>query len=573
MIKWLLLMLAVTMVVNAKPSFEEINNTFDEISKKYDIPASVLKALSYEQTNWDVFFTSDKNRFGIMGLNANKSIDSIEFGAKLTKFDEFDGIANYKKNIEMSAAILKKLTEAKTREGYLIETIEDYFPVIITYLDFSPELYFYAEDFAYKLYQNIHNGYRIIQNDDLIDIKPTFIDFSKIVLNSLNNENIIIPPVVTDGPSSLNIRWVSAHSNNYTVASRTASTIDMIVIHQAAGSYSACVNWFASANNTYHTSAHYCISKYGEITQMVKIKDKAHHAGTRNMRSIGIEHEGTATANLFTDAEYRASALLVKWLSTTYGVVTTNNHLSETQPGIVRHHENCPGPYWNWTYYKQLINNTTSTGTVAFITPTNNSTVRNPVIFTSRVTGDVKKVKYYAENDYYLGESTSATTNFKLSFTFSGVNTPRVITAKGFNSAGTLITNAKATITFTPVNAKTNNISICENECNVDDLIMCVNEYSLKICGDFDEDNCLEWSEETQAKNNECLTESCNNECSENEVCINSKCINFSNNDNSQLNNSNNVDGCSYSNNNFNYSSLFFIITILSFLITKRKFI
>ena len=92
----------------AVPSFIELNSTFEETGENYNIPPIILKTIAYKQSNWDIY-QSEVGTFGIMGLYAKDNIASIETGANLTNYSEFEAISNYKKNIEMSAAILKEI--------------------------------------------------------------------------------------------------------------------------------------------------------------------------------------------------------------------------------------------------------------------------------------------------------------------------------------------------------------------------------------------------------------------------------------------------------------------------------
>lgn len=72
--------------------------------------------------------------------------------------------------------------------------------------------------------------------------------------------------------------------------------IDMIVIHATASdSFDGAVSWME--NKKSQVSAHYCISKEGEVVQLVQESKKAWHAGKStwkgeenlNENSIGIE--------------------------------------------------------------------------------------------------------------------------------------------------------------------------------------------------------------------------------------------------------------------------------------------
>lgn len=168
--------------------------------------------------------------------------------------------------------------------------------------------------------------------------------------------------------------WNPADSTNFTVSNRpTTYPFHYVIIHVTEGSYNGAINWFQ--NPTSNVSAHYVVrSSDGFVTQMVRGKDIAWHAGNGavNNRSIGIEHEAITTGSnptsWFTDAMYRSSADLVRWLTTTYGIpryhdpnVTPSTDLSTITPGILGHKQvriggtACPSVYWDWDLYMDLV--------------------------------------------------------------------------------------------------------------------------------------------------------------------------------------------------------------------------
>jgi N-acetyl-anhydromuramyl-L-alanine amidase AmpD len=154
--------------------------------------------------------------------------------------------------------------------------------------------------------------------------------------------------------------WVPASSSNYTVSSReTSYNINYVVIHTVQGSYSSAINWIQ--NPAAQVSAHYVVSKAGAVTQMVREKDVAWHAGnwTYNTQSIGIEHEGWVEQDgWYTEAMYQASAAIVRSVSSKYGIPRDRAHIighSEV-PGATH---TDPGGRWNWAYFMQLVNGTT----------------------------------------------------------------------------------------------------------------------------------------------------------------------------------------------------------------------
>ena len=217
--------------------------------------------------------------------------------------------------------------------------------------------------------------------------------FRAVASNSEGIANSNAATLTVDGGSGVDYPgaiWDPAHPYNYTPAARTASDIRWVVIHtteDAPGSdCSTSRNWFRSSNNPNSTgdnhlglSAHYVICRDGTVYQMVRDHDIAHHAGnySYNERSIGIEHERHDTSN-WTEAQFQASASLVKWLATQYNIQIVFPGVPvgiapadpTTGSGIIGHNQvpdpanpNLPGGAnhhtdpvnWDWAYFQQLF--------------------------------------------------------------------------------------------------------------------------------------------------------------------------------------------------------------------------
>lgn len=157
-----------------------------------------------------------------------------------------------------------------------------------------------------------------------------------------------------DYPGAL---WNPADSTNFSVSNRpTSPQIRYVVIHITEGSYSGAISWFR--NPASNVSAHYVLrSSDGQVTQMVRERDIAWHAGvwSFNQTSVGIEHEATSLSTAwYTDALYRSSAQLTRYLTAKYAI-------PRTRSWIVGHKEtgaatSCPGPHWDWNRYMGLVN-------------------------------------------------------------------------------------------------------------------------------------------------------------------------------------------------------------------------
>nr|WSX19210.1 N-acetylmuramoyl-L-alanine amidase [Streptomyces tubercidicus] len=151
---------------------------------------------------------------------------------------------------------------------------------------------------------------------------------------------------------------------NHDKADRPADQrVRAIVIHDTEGSWETTLKLI---KDPAYVSWNYTIrSSDGLIAQHVPTKDVAWHAGNWyiNSHSVGIEHEGFLAAPdaWYTEAMYRASARLVKYLSRKYDVPLDRQHIlghdnvpattTATIPGM----HTDPGPYWDWAHYFALL--------------------------------------------------------------------------------------------------------------------------------------------------------------------------------------------------------------------------
>ena len=157
----------------------------------------------------------------------------------------------------------------------------------------------------------------------------------------------------------------SAGYGNYDTANRPHDVpVDSIVLHDTELSYPETIARFQDPANG--AAAHYVVrSSDGQITQMIPTKDIGWHAGgwDRNVRSIGIEHEGFAAegGTWYTERMYRSSARLVRFLSAKYGIPLDRRHIlgheevsAETAAKVGQEHYD-PGPFWDWSHYMDLL--------------------------------------------------------------------------------------------------------------------------------------------------------------------------------------------------------------------------
>ncbi|MCD7444635.1 N-acetylmuramoyl-L-alanine amidase [Streptomyces lincolnensis] len=176
----------------------------------------------------------------------------------------------------------------------------------------------------------------------------------------------------TECPKTVSCEWIPApyeqfgdnDYGNHDLGDRPASqSIDYIVIHDTEGAWEGVLNLVQDPT---YVSWHYSLrSTDGHIAQHVKAKDVAWHAGNWyvNAKSIGLEHEGFL-ANpdaWYTEAMYRTSARLVRYLSEKYDIPLDRQHIlgHDTVPGpttaTVSGMHTDPGPYWDWRHYFELL--------------------------------------------------------------------------------------------------------------------------------------------------------------------------------------------------------------------------
>ncbi|EWM16365.1 N-acetylmuramoyl-L-alanine amidase [Kutzneria sp. 744] len=150
---------------------------------------------------------------------------------------------------------------------------------------------------------------------------------------------------------------------NYDTSNRPATQkIDYIVIHDTEADWATTLGLIQDPK---YVSWNYTIrSQDGHVDQHVLARNVAWHAANWyiNARSIGIEHEGfLAQTGWYTEAMYRSSAKLVRYLAAKYQIPLNRQHIlgHDNVPGIdpanVPKQHTDPGPYWDWDHYFGLL--------------------------------------------------------------------------------------------------------------------------------------------------------------------------------------------------------------------------
>ncbi|GAA0632637.1 peptidoglycan recognition family protein [Kutzneria viridogrisea] len=152
------------------------------------------------------------------------------------------------------------------------------------------------------------------------------------------------------------------YGNHDTADRPAAGKVDYIVIHDTEASWDTTLKLI---NDPKYVSWNYTIrSNDGHVAQHVLGKDVAWHAGNWyfNAKSVGIEHEGfLAQGGWYTEAMYRSSAKLVRYLAQRYQIPLDRQHIlghdnvPGTTPSTVAGMHTDPGPHWDWAHYFALI--------------------------------------------------------------------------------------------------------------------------------------------------------------------------------------------------------------------------
>ncbi|MEU7644760.1 N-acetylmuramoyl-L-alanine amidase [Streptomyces huasconensis] len=183
-------------------------------------------------------------------------------------------------------------------------------------------------------------------------------------------------PGDTECPKTVSCEWIPApyeefkdpngnpDYGNHDLADRPRSqSIDSIIVHDTEGRWEGVLKMVQDP--TYVSWQYSLRSTDGHIAQHVKAKDVAWHAGNWyvNAKSIGLEHEGFLTApdTWYTEAMYRSSARLVRYLAKKYDIPLDRQHIlghdnvQGTVSSTIRGMHTDPGPYWDWQHYFTLL--------------------------------------------------------------------------------------------------------------------------------------------------------------------------------------------------------------------------
>ncbi|MFG2567327.1 N-acetylmuramoyl-L-alanine amidase [Streptomyces sp. NPDC048567] len=372
---------------------------FEDAAREFDVPQSVLMAVSYRQTRWESHDgePSTSGAYNVMGLTSVSPGDveqptdaerlahlNMSGDPAVTKhFDAKRALRELPKKVDTDAPDLHTLDEAadlidkpagsvqddtaqsiragaallakyqKEATGSLSGDAGKWYPAVARFSQASDTKG--ATLFANRVFESVRSGESRVTADGQqlslpADPSVTPVKPAKMPLAATNASTAATP--TPECPSGLNCDFKPAgykqnsttpdDFGNYNEADRPGSGEDIryIVIHDTEGGYDGSLATFQ--NPASYASAHYLIrAKDGLVTQMVRTKDEAWHAANKtvNMHSIGIEHEGYAikSGSWYTEPQYESSATLVKFLAGKFGIPLDREHIigHDEVPGVL----------------------------------------------------------------------------------------------------------------------------------------------------------------------------------------------------------------------------------------------
>ena len=222
-----------------------------------------------------------------------------------------------------------------------------------------------SDQFADEVFAQIRQGAdRVTDDGQQVSLIPTDVATPASASSREQDPNV-------ECPINVDCEWIPApyqdlgggDYGNHDLSERPErQAIRYIVVHDTEGSYETTLRLVQDPN---YVSWQYTLrSSDGHIAQHVNSKDVAWHAGNWyvNAKAIGLEHEGfAAQGTWYTEAMYRTSARLVRYLAMRFDIPLNRHHIigHDQIPGIlpanVRGMHWDPGPYWNWNHYFALM--------------------------------------------------------------------------------------------------------------------------------------------------------------------------------------------------------------------------
>ncbi|MGW0604874.1 N-acetylmuramoyl-L-alanine amidase [Streptomyces sp. NPDC002640] len=356
---------------------------FARAAAEYGVPRDLLVAVAHGESRLDGHDgePSQANGYGVMHLVSNPTHRTLEQAAELTGLPGSRLREDTSANILGGAAVLRATADEHGLDAADRRDAGAWYETVAAYGGAEDDRA--ARLYADAVYDFLGQGLTArAETGETVRVAPRTVEPDRGKLERAGGDFGVAS---TDYAPAL---WVPADASNYTVG--RSSAITHVVVHVTQGSYAGSISWYQNPSSD--VSAHYTIrSSDGQVTQSVREKDTAWHARSGNPYSVGIEHEGyVSDPKWFTDAMYRSSAALTKHLADRYGIPKDRAHIVGHVEVPGNDHTD-PGPYWDWSYYMQLIGGSNSGGEVRLSFPAYTS-------ISAGSTGDLVRAAQYLLN-------------------------------------------------------------------------------------------------------------------------------------------------------------------------------
>lgn len=364
----------------------------DEAYQRYPaIPAGLLEAQAWVATRWQhrIPETGESHHlmppahglFGLYGTSEHGFVDLLGEVAQFNGTSRHALLADVRTYVLATSAWLEEQIVSFGLEG---EPIEAFRPIVerLSGIAATTELARFAvASHAWELYRTAAQGLDYegakleAQSIDLHKV------FSDVELAQVGAARVVVTMASKPGedsgddsaaPAQVNVDYPGAiWSEAANWSSRDGDTITHVVVHTMQGSYAGSINWFLNPDS--NVSSHYLMrSSDGQITQMVRDRDKAWHARSANSYSLGIEHEGWVDdPTWYTDTMYEESARLTAYFCNAHPVDCSKAYDGPSHDTVVelssdytiKGHQHYPdqshsdpGINWDWPRYHALVN-------------------------------------------------------------------------------------------------------------------------------------------------------------------------------------------------------------------------
>ncbi|KUJ55853.1 amidase [Streptomyces sp. NRRL F-5122] len=372
---------------DATPSKTARQDDFAAASKEFHVPQQVLLGVAYQESAWEdhagrystnggygpmhltdvtpeMLAGGDAGAVGradLKTLAADPALHTLEAAARLTGLSAEELRKDPAANIRGGAALLASYQKATV--GAASSDPGKWYAAVARYSGSAHQQG--AAAFADRVFSTVKHGARRTTQDGqrvnmtaAPDVSPATAQLGTLHLKAAATAE-------TECPSTVECTFVPAAPSNGQVSNRPANgiRIDSIVIHDTESSYESAI---ATFQNPGGSASHYVMrSSDGAVTQMVPTKDLGFHAGnySTNMHSIGIEHEGYAAhgGSWYTEAQYEATADLVKYLAARFDIPLDRQHIighdnvAGPSSALVSGMHWDPGTSWDWEHFMKLL--------------------------------------------------------------------------------------------------------------------------------------------------------------------------------------------------------------------------